>query len=190
PAVVREASVEDGGIVAEADLESGRLRGGLPRRRRRRRRLPLRRGRDGLRRERGVRHDAVVQPPPPLRLELWRERRRRLLRALRRGGLVQCLRRAIVRLRGSAARLKGSRYILLTPEFADDVVRGSFRAIAQRREDFVRRAAAVERSDERLHDRNGALVRARVAPRFEKVGFRNVPVTQGRRLIVVLREMD
>ena len=48
----------------------------------------------------------------------------------------------------------------------------------ERAEHFVRRASFVERRDERLDDRDGAVVRARVAPRLERVRVRHVPVAE------------
>ena len=71
-----------------------------------------------------------------------------------------------------------------------DVVRGALRPIAHRGQHFVRRLAAVERRDERLHDRDSAVVAARVAPRLQEVRLRNLPVAQRRRLVVVEAQVD
>src|SRR3989440_4943164 len=128
-----------------------------------------------------------MEPAAPLRFELGREGGWRLLSALGRGSLVELWRGAF---NPAIAALKGPRYILLAPELAHDVVRRPFRAIAERSDQFMRRAAAVERRDQRLHDRDGAVVRARIAPRFEKMRLRNMPMTQRRRLIVVLTEVN
>ena len=49
--------------------------------------------------------------------------------------------------------------------------------------------APIERGDERLNDGHRAVVAACVAPRFQEVRFRNVPVAQLRRLIVIQTEM-
>ena len=48
----------------------------------------------------------------------------------------------------------------------------------------------VQRRDERLDDRHGAVVRARVAPAFERMRVRNVPVAQVRGLVGVEAVID
>ena len=53
----------------------------------------------------------------------------------------------------------------------------------------MRRAPVVERRDQRLDDRDRAVVRARVAPRLEVVRLGDVPVHVHRRLVVVRREV-
>ena len=45
-----------------------------------------------------------------------------------------------------------------------------------RGENLVGRVRVVERRDERLHQRDGAVVRARIAPRLERVRVGDVPV--------------
>ena len=50
--------------------------------------------------------------------------------------------------------------------------------------------ALIERLDQRLNDRDRAVERTRVAPRFEIVSFRYVPVTELRSFVFVLTEMD
>ena len=74
------------------------------------------------------------------------------------------------------------------PVLADEVVTRTL-AFGQRRQHFVRRLAAVERRDQRLHDAHRAVVGAHVAPRFEEVRFRNVPVTERRGLVLVETEV-
>ena len=54
----------------------------------------------------------------------------------------------------------------------------------------MRALAFIERLDQRLHDRDGAVVRTRVAPRFEIVSFRNVPVTKLGSFVFVLTEVN
>jgi hypothetical protein len=78
---------------------------------------------------------------------------------------------------------------LTAPVLAHDVVPGPLRAVAHRREELVRGLAAVERRDQRLDDRGGAVVGARVAPGFEEMRFRDLPLAQRRRLIVVEAEV-
>ena len=54
----------------------------------------------------------------------------------------------------------------------------------------MRALALIERLDQRLDDRDRAVVGARVAPRFEIMSFRNVPVTKFGSFIFVLAEMN
>ncbi len=75
------------------------------------------------------------------------------------------------------------------PVLADDVVGRALGPIGQRRQHFVRRLAAVERRDQRLHDRRGAVEAARVAPRLEEMRLGNLPVAALRRLVVVEAEV-
>ncbi len=49
----------------------------------------------------------------------------------------------------------------------------------------MRGLAVVKRRDQRLHDCDGAIVRARVAPRLEVMRGGNVPVTDIGRFVVV-----
>ena len=144
------------GSFSKADLES--LRALQPQPGCGRRAAACSRHCDRSRRERGVRHDAVMKPAAPRRLEL----RDRSIR-------TECPAEA------------GP----LAPVLADDVVRRPLGPVAHRREQLVRRLAAVERSDERLHDRDGPVVPARIAPRLEEVRLGNLPMTERRRLIVV-----
>src|SRR3546814_2450315 len=46
------------------------------------------------------------------------------------------------------------------------------------REHFVRTAALIERRHQGLHNADRAVVRARIRPAFERVGLRQMPVTQ------------
>ena len=54
----------------------------------------------------------------------------------------------------------------------------------------MRRLATVKRLDQRLHDRDSAVVRTRVAPRFEIVSGGHVPVTHLRSFVFVLAEVN
>ena len=80
--------------------------------------------------------------------------------------------------------------VLRPPVVAHQVVARTFGAVGEGGEEFVDGAALVERLDERLNDRDRAVVRARVRPRFEEVGFGDVPVAQLRGLVVVRAEVD
>ena len=143
PPVVGKAAVKDGGIGAKGDFDRRRLVRRW-RARRRRHRRGSRRHAYLFRRERGARHDAVVEPPAPLQLE-WAGRH---------------VRRARRRFRAFARSGGG----VVAPELTNDVVSAALGTIGHRRQEFVRRAAAVERSDQRLNDRHGAVVSARIAP--------------------------
>jgi hypothetical protein len=143
PAVVGESAVENRRIVSENDLEP------LPRPSRsglcRLTRLTDHAGsyRHAARLKGGVRHHAVVQPPPPRRVELRAERRpcRRLRRRRRRCRLLCAPASGHDRggpCAGHATAECGS-------NAADDVAAGLLRAVAHRREQFVRGPAAVTR---------------------------------------------
>ena len=99
-----------------------------------------------------------------------RASRRRLRRWRRRG--ARCGHRERQR------RRRGRREAgLLGPVLAHDVVAGTLAAaFGERRQDFVRRLAAVERRDERLNDRDGAVVGPHVAPHLEVVRLGDVPL--------------
>jgi hypothetical protein len=72
----------------------------------------------------------------------------------------------------------------------DDVVRGSERLSQQRGDDLVRRLSAVERSYQRLDDCHGTVVGARVRPRLERMGLRDVPQTPLRSFVGVQAQMQ
>src|SRR3546814_16771111 len=57
------------------------------------------------------------------------------------------------------------------------------------REHFVRTAALIERRHQGLHNADRAVVRARIRPAFERVGLRQMPVTQLRSFVRVQAEM-
>ena len=76
------------------------------------------------------------------------------------------------------------------PVFPDHVVARAFRPFGHRRNHFVRRLAAVERLDQRLHDRHGPVDGARVAPGLEKVRARDMPVAQRRGLVEEQARVD
>ena len=55
---------------------------------------------------------------------------------------------------------------------------------------FVRRVRVVERRDERLHQRHRPVVRARIAPGFERVRVGDVPVREFGRLVLIEAVVD
>ncbi len=64
------------------------------------------------------------------------------------------------------------------PVVLDDVERLARRLTRECCEDLVRRMRVVERRDERLHQRDRAVVRARISPCFERVRVRDVPMRE------------
>ncbi len=84
---------------------------------------------------------------------------------------------------GLLEHVAGKRGLRL-PVLAHQVVAVALGPVAEDGDDLVERLAAIERRDERLHDRGGAVVRARVAPLFEEVRAVDVPVALRRRLVV------
>jgi hypothetical protein len=75
------------------------------------------------------------------------------------------------------------------PEAANEVVAGAERAVGKRRNHVVGRMSVVERRDQRLDDRDGPVLGSDVAPRFEEMRLRNVPVRQRGGLVVVEPEV-
>ena len=57
-------------------------------------------------------------------------------------------------------------------------------------ENFGRRLAVVQRRDERLKDRDGAVIKTHIPPGFEEVCFGNMPLTQGARLVVIEADVN
>ena len=80
--------------------------------------------------------------------------------------------------------------VLGLPESADDFVTAPRRLFRQGREQFVARSSGEERLDHRLHDRDGAVEGASVAPAFERMRFGRMPMTKFRRLVAIQTEMD
>ena len=60
----------------------------------------------------------------------------------------------------------------------------------ERGEEIVRRLTLVERLDQRLHQRDGAVERSRIPPAFERMCLRDVPVAERRGLVNVRRVID
>ncbi len=124
-----------------------------------------------------------MQPSTPGLLEVWRDAC--LGPATSSGATLR-----LPRSRKATGGLKGPRSVLTCPELPHHLVSGLLRPIAQSREQLVSRLAAVERCDEWLNDCCRAVERAGIAPGFEKVRLRHVPMAQRRRLIVVQAEMN
>src|SRR5437764_11422283 len=80
--------------------------------------------------------------------------------------------------------------VLGFPESANDFVTVPWRLFQEGGEQFVPRSSGKKRLDHRLHDRDGAVARASVAPAFERVCFRRMPATKLRRLVAIQTEMD
>src|SRR5947208_14693888 len=87
--------------------------------------------------------------------------------------------------RGSPKQLEILRSTLLFPVIPHDVVARSPRLARQSRNNFMRGATAVQWRNQRLNDRYRAVVSAHVAPGFQIVPLRDVPMTQGRGLVFV-----
>ena len=121
-------------------------------------------GSNRARRQRGVRHHAVVNRAPPECLELAAGGAARLRRGF--GGQEALHYRT----------RRTPRTQLSLPVLANDLIRRSLRSIAERREHFVCGPPAIERRDQRLNDRNSAVEGPSVAPRFKKMRLGNLPV--------------
>ena len=75
--------------------------------------------------------------------------------------------------------------MLTRPIIPHHVIRLLIVVVAEQRENFISSLAFVKRSNQRLHNRRGAIVRARIGPRLEVMRHRNMPVTNLRRFVVV-----
>src|SRR5690606_6664223 len=76
------------------------------------------------------------------------------------------------------------------PVCADDVVTGCVGCPEHGSQQFVLALAAVERQYQGLGDGDGAVEGARVAPGFEEVRLRDVPVAQEAGLVAVKAEVS
>ena len=186
PAVVGEATVVDCWIGAENNFESaGAVTDCWPLDGRRSRCAGITRGanRNCLRGQRSVRNEPIVQTLAPPRSS-------KSVAGVAAGlACAVCSCRLplppafwLLRLLSAACRL------LMVPACQysrNNLVR---LAIVLRREHcqhFMRSLAVVKRLNQRLDNRHRAIVRTRIAPRFEVVRFRNVPVTKLRSLVFV-----
>ena len=92
--------------------------------------------------------------------------------------------------RGLPERLEISARVFSPPVVLHDVVGRAARLAEHHGEDLVRGAPVIKRRDQRLDDAHGAVVSARIAPGFEVMSFRNVPVAELRGLVVLQAEMN
>ena len=76
------------------------------------------------------------------------------------------------------------------PMLAHDFVAAADGLLQHGLQDFVRGVALIERLNQRLHDGDGPIKGAAVAPSLQEVALRDVPVGVRRRLIEVLTVMD
>ena len=78
--------------------------------------------------------------------------------------------------------------MLLLPVRANDVVARLFGSFGQRRQKLRRRLAVIKRHDQRLDDGDGAVVSARIAPHFQLMRLRDMPLAILGGLVVVKAE--
>ena len=75
------------------------------------------------------------------------------------------------------------------PRLAHSLIRAQLRLVQQRLENVMRCLAAIERLNQRLHNRHRAVIRPRVRPRLQRVRRRNVPVRFVSSLVVMRTQM-
>ena len=84
--------------------------------------------------------------------------------------------------------------VLHSPRFVDrsphQPLAIQFRVFDQHRQQLDRRLAVEQRRNERLTDADRSVVGSSVAPRFEWMSFRQMPVAQQRRFIFVTAQMN
>ena len=68
--------------------------------------------------------------------------------------------------------------VLFLPVGANQIVAGRVGLTGEQRDEFQSALAVIERSDQRLNDADGAVVRAGIAPRFKFVRSGNVPLAE------------
>ena len=96
---------------------------------------------------------------------------------------VQRVRAGAVRAHAFTRRTRLPANGLLAAKFPTTSASRALWFLRQRRDHFVCRLAAVERQNQQLDDRHGAVDRAGVAPGLEVVSRGNVPVAQRRRFV-------
>ena len=79
--------------------------------------------------------------------------------------------------RGLPEIFEASCGILILPISLHNIVRRLSGLIGEKGEHFIGRFAAIKRSNERLHEREGAIERTCVAPTFERMHGGNMPMT-------------
>jgi hypothetical protein len=82
------------------------------------------------------------------------------------------------------------RALLTLPITLDDVMAAGPNFAHQRRQQFVGRVAVVQRGDQRLHDGSGSVISLGIAPAFERVAGRNVPVREIGGFILIEAEVN
>ena len=80
--------------------------------------------------------------------------------------------------------------MLLLPVGADQVVASGIRLAGKKSGQLQRAASRVKWLNQRLNNRDGAVIGARITPRFQVVRFVDVPVAKLCRLVIVQTEMD
>src|SRR6185437_3919820 len=80
--------------------------------------------------------------------------------------------------------------VLAAPVFADHFSIGTLSRFEESRQQFDGGVPAVERFDQRLLERDRAIVAAGIAPRFQEVLFGKVPLASRGRLVMVKAEMN
>ena len=76
------------------------------------------------------------------------------------------------------------------PGRADRAIGGRIERAEQHVDDLVRRARVIERRDHRLDDGRGAVDRARIAPAFQRMRQRQMPLAEPRGLVGMQPGMD
>ncbi len=79
---------------------------------------------------------------------------------------------------------------LALPVIAHNIVRRNSRLPRQHSQHLVHRFAVIERRNQRLHDPDSSVIPPRIAPRFQEMRLRNVPVAKLRRLIAIKPKMN
>ena len=85
---------------------------------------------------------------------------------------------------------KSSPGFFAIPKIVDDVVIAATRRRNHRVQNFVRGFSGVKRQNQRLNNGSRSVKCARVAPRFQKMILRNVPVAQRGRFVHVRTQMN
>src|SRR2546423_8033052 len=96
--------------------------------------------------------------------------------------------------RGLPARLEIGRlrppWPVFTPVSTDDLIPRRDALPCECGEQLMRRAPLIERRDQRLHDRRGAVEGPRIAPRLQIMRLGQMPVALPRGLVLVQAEAD
>src|SRR6202030_4245067 len=86
-------------------------------------------------------------------------------------------------------RVKVRARMLLSPVALHDLMIRRFGLPGKQRDKFINTLAAIERSNQGLHNAHGAVVRTSIAPRFKIMRFVHMPLAEFGGLVLIKAEV-